>query len=375
MATTSALKTPSTSSTTKRTRIYTLEDVRHHSKSGNCWVVHDNKIYDVTTFIEDHPGGDDLILEYAGRDITTVMSDPLEHSHSDSAFSLLQSYQVGVVGAEERITNVNFVFTDHFKPQDTDNGDDWERNQFLDLDRPLVMQMWNSDFSKSFYLQQVHQPRHLPHPARLFGPSYLEMFTRTPWYVVPLIWVPITLYILYLSVSQQLDKGTEWGTAWARTGACFLLGNFIWTLLEYTMHRFVFHIEEYLPDRPFFLMLHFLLHGIHHYLPMDGLRLVMPPILFTVLQAPFTKLGHLLFPPFMANGIIAGAFAFYVAYDMAHYFFHHASLPGFLKSQKSYHMEHHYKEPNLGFGVTSPVWDWVFDTEFVSAPKAKKAVQ
>lgn len=56
------------------------------------------------------------------------------------------------------------------------------------------------------------------------------MFTRTPWYVVPLIWVPITLYILYLSVSQQLDKGTEWGTAWGRTGACFLLGNFIWTV-------------------------------------------------------------------------------------------------------------------------------------------------
>ena len=40
-------------------------------------------------------------------------------------------------------------------------------------------------------------------------------------------------------------------------------------MLEYGLHRFLFHIDEWLPDRPLFLTLHFLLHGIHHYLPMD----------------------------------------------------------------------------------------------------------
>lgn len=55
----------------------------------------------------------------------------------------------------------------------------------------------------------------------------------------------------------------------AKTTACFLTGNVIWTIIEYGMHRFLFHIDDVLPDRPFFLMLHFLLHGIHHYLPMD----------------------------------------------------------------------------------------------------------
>ena len=115
----------------------------------------------VSGFTEDHPGGDDLILQYAGRDITTIMSDPIEHSHSDSAFHLLQEYQVGRVGAEESIVNEDFVWHDDFKAEDTDNLADWERNQFLDLDRPLVMQMFNSEFSKSFYLQQVHQPRYV----------------------------------------------------------------------------------------------------------------------------------------------------------------------------------------------------------------------
>jgi len=93
------------------------------------------------------------------------------------------------------------------------------------------------------------------------------------------------------------------------------------------MHRFVFHVEEILPDKPFFLMLHFLLHGIHHYVPMDRMRLVMPPILFAALQTPFTKLAHSIFPNWMANGIIAGSFAFYVAYDMLHYAMHHSKLP------------------------------------------------
>ncbi|KAK4052593.1 fatty acid alpha-hydroxylase [Microbotryomycetes sp. JL221] len=351
----------------KRQRIVTLEDVAQHSRASDCWVVHDNKVYDVTKFVKDHPGGDDLILQYAGRDITSAMADPVEHSHSDSAYALLQEYQVGIVGAEERITNADFVYTDHFKPQDTDNDDDWQRNQFLDLNKPLVMQMWRADFSKNFYLQQVHQPRHLPQPCRLFGPAYLEMFTRTPWYVVPIVWAPITAYLFYLSLYQQVN--VDLGTALSRTMICFFIGNFIWTVLEYTMHRFLFHMDNYLPDHPAALTLHFLLHGIHHYLPMDGLRLVMPPLLFFVLQSPFTKLAHVLFPAFIANGIIAGAFTFYIGYDMAHYFFHHASLPGFLRPQKSHHMEHHYKEPNLGFGVTSPVWDWIFNTEFVSRPK------
>jgi 4-hydroxysphinganine ceramide fatty acyl 2-hydroxylase len=41
-----------------------------------------------------------------------------------------------------------------------------------------------------------------------------------------------------------------------------------------------------------------------------SLRLVMPPFLFAGLQAPFTRLAHILFPAAMANGIISGSFTF-----------------------------------------------------------------
>lgn len=57
--------------------------------------------------------------------------------------------------------------------------------------------------------------------------------------------------------------------AWSLTFACFLLGNLIWTLLEYGFHRFLFHVDGLLPDMPAFLTLHFLMHGVHHYVPMD----------------------------------------------------------------------------------------------------------
>jgi hypothetical protein len=142
--------------------------------------------------------------------------------------------------------------------------------------------------SKSFYLQQVHQPRHLAESARLFGPAYLECFTKTAWYVVPTFWLPIVAYLFVRSAMQfdaprpafsfshpasnipSLDAVMNVSSrAWSLTFACFLVGNLIWTLLEYGFHRLLFHVDRLLPDTPAFLTIHFLIHGVHHYLPMD----------------------------------------------------------------------------------------------------------
>lgn len=175
---------------------------------------------------------------------------------------------------------------------------------------------------------------------------------------MPLVWGPIATFLFALSVLQFTDKSITASdllslplpslpvpnaSAFSKTLACFVLGNVIWTILEYTLHRFLFHIDYYLPDRNWALMLHFLLHGIHHYLPMDRLRLVMPPLLFFTLETPFTRLAHILFPASVANGIIAGAFAFYILYDCMHYALHHTRLPQYMAEMKRYHLAHHYK--------------------------------
>ncbi|CAL1708864.1 unnamed protein product [Somion occarium] len=366
----------------KRIRIFTEEDLAQHCSPSSCWVSRNGKVYDVTSFILDHPGGDDLILNYAGKDVGAVMKDPEEHEHSDSAYDMLDEYIIGRVGAGENIVSDDWVPAEDFHPEETDTSKDFERNQFLDLRKPVLRQVWQANFSKSYYLQQVHQPRHLSESARMFGPAYLEVFTRTQWYVVPSIWLPIACY-LYMRSLIQFTYGPSSvppffadpsaplriifsmsipAVSFAKATACFFLGNVVWTILEYTLHRFLFHIDYYLPDHPWALTLHFLLHGIHHYLPMDRLRLVMPPLLFTTLSYPFTQLAHAIFPTAVANGTIAGAFAFYVLYDCMHYALHHTRLPAYMREMKKYHLAHHYKNFDLGFGVTSKIWDYVFNT-------------
>jgi 4-hydroxysphinganine ceramide fatty acyl 2-hydroxylase len=156
-----------------------------------------------------------------------------------------------------------------------------------------------------------------------------QALTRTVWWVIPLFWGPITTYLFLRSLIQfdiapaalplfsvhpalplSLVSSALTGPNLVKTGLCFLTGNVIWTMLEYALHRFLFHIDNWLPDTPAAILLHFTTHGVHHYLPMDRLRLVMPPVLFGALQAPFTALAHQIFPTAVANGIISGAFAF-----------------------------------------------------------------
>jgi cytochrome b involved in lipid metabolism len=253
----------------QRNKIFVAADVEEKCREGKCWITKDGRVYDVTAFACDHPGGEDVLLAYAGKDVGEIMASDDEHRHSDSAYELLAEYQVGILGREAKIVDGDAQIDEDFYPQETAVVDDYKAHQFLDLDRPLVMQIVNASFSKNFYLQQVHQPRHLPQPARFFGPDVLEMVTRTHWWVVPLIWGPITAALFARSVAQQQPHFSpynplEWtfgGTQLAWTMACFFFGNFVWTVLEYGLHRFLFHVDDFLPDRPIFLALHFLLHG------------------------------------------------------------------------------------------------------------------
>ncbi|KAJ7057832.1 hypothetical protein C8F01DRAFT_324686 [Mycena amicta] len=367
----------------QRVRIYTAEDVAAHCSSASCWVSRNGKVYDVSRFINDHPGGDDVIIKYAGKDVAAPMAgqDGEEHNHSDAAYDMLEEYQIGKLGLEESIVSDDWEASDDFHPENTDSVEDFKKNQFLDLSKPLIQQVWEGNFSKSYYLKQVHQPRHVPESARLFASPILEAATRTVWWVVPLLWGPIFSYLGIRSL-VQFDIGPRTLPLFSQHPAiplalithaltltnvlkllpCFLFGNFMWTILEYTLHRFLFHIDDLLPDRPIWILLHFSMHGVHHYLPMDRLRLVMPPILFFSLQAPFTRLAHILFPAAVANGVISGAFAFYILYDLMHYALHHTQLPAYLREQKRYHLAHHYKNFELGFGVTSKFWDVIFNT-------------
>ena len=97
---------------------------------------------------------------------------------------------------------------------------------------------------------------------------------------------------------------------------------------------------------------------------MDKLRLVMPPTLFVALAYPFWKLVGLVFcwNMYVGTAVYCGGIFGYICYDMTHYFVHHENLPLWYKQLKKYHLQHHFLDYELGFGVTSRFWDDIFGT-------------
>jgi len=94
----------------KRIVIYTAEDVANHKTSSSCWISHEGKVYNVTHFLNDHPGGDDMILKYAGQDVGAVMKDKDEHEHSESAYDMLGEYWIGRLGCGTAVVSDGAFF-------------------------------------------------------------------------------------------------------------------------------------------------------------------------------------------------------------------------------------------------------------------------
>ncbi|KAM0486044.1 hypothetical protein ACHAPX_000745 [Trichoderma viride] len=343
-------------------------EVERHNTERDCYVTLGNKVYDVTSFLFDHPGGHKLILDYAGKDIKEILEDGVSHTHSDAAYDILDDSLVGYLKPEQNgaIGDANGEYVhprtgmsnEEDLSKDTDYNQDYKKHKFLDLSKPLFPQLWYGNFSKKFYLDQVHRPRHYKggQSAPLFG-NFLEPLTKTPWWMIPILWLPCDSYGSYLAF-QGWNNPIIPAAYWA-------LGFFIWSLVEYTLHRFLFHLDDYLPDNRYGIIAHFLLHGIHHYLPMDRYRLVMPPTMFVVLATPFWYLAHTVFAYnwYAATAVYCGGIFGYICYDLTHYFLHHENLPLWYKDLKKYHLEHHFLEYELGFGVTTRFWDNVFGTE------------
>lgn len=189
----------------------------------------------------------------------------------------------------------------------------------------------------------------------LFQNPVLEKLTRVHFSVPLIVYLPVISWLLYRS-SRNPDL-----TGGSIVGLC-IAGILTWTLTEYLLHRFVFHYE---PKSGWGKRLHFLMHGVHHDYPNDSWRLVMPPSV----SIPLAILFYLLFAMILGERFVfpffAGFLLGYLAYDMIHYATHHAPIKrGLGLFLKHHHMKHHYQTDNLGYGVSSPIWDYVFGTMF-----------
>jgi hypothetical protein len=137
--------------------------------------------------------------------------------------------------------------------------------------------------------------------------------------------------------------------------AAFFLGLVLWTLLEYLLHRFVFH--------------HF--HGIvgtyhleHHVAPRD-LRyiFVRKPWAVGISVLLILVLWGLTGNFLQTAGLMAGIWTGYLYYEAVHYRVHFTSSEGWLIArQRRQHFRHHFHDARRCFGVTTPLWDYVFRT-------------
>ncbi len=189
--------------------------------------------------------------------------------------------------------------------------------------------------------------------VRLFRSDFLERLTHTRLVTLVGFWVPVFGACLLAGLWQGRFSPTQ-------AIALVLAGVLGWTLLEYLLHRFVFHLDRWLP---WARGLAFLLHGCHHEEPDDASRDVMPLLGSLPFFASLLVLAALLLGPARGATLVGALGLAYLAYDVTHYACHQWPMQGPVASfLKRHHLRHHYADSRSNFGVSSPLWDVVFGT-------------
>ncbi|CAN7991855.1 unnamed protein product [Ixodes hexagonus] len=80
-------------------KTFTLADIEKHNEKNSAWLLIHNAVYDVTKFMEEHPGGEEVLLEQAGKHATEAFEDV---GHSTDARELMKQYKIGDLCEEDQ---------------------------------------------------------------------------------------------------------------------------------------------------------------------------------------------------------------------------------------------------------------------------------
>ncbi|KAM8931724.1 cytochrome b5-like [Lycaon pictus] len=114
-------------------KYYTLEEIQKHNHSKSTWLILHHKVYDLTKFLEEHPGGEEVLREQAGGDATENFEDV---GHSTDARELSKTFIIGELHPDDR-AKVN-------KPSETlittvDSNSSWWTNWVIPAISALVV--------------------------------------------------------------------------------------------------------------------------------------------------------------------------------------------------------------------------------------------
>ncbi|RKF81913.1 putative cytochrome b5 [Golovinomyces cichoracearum] len=79
-------------------KVFTYAEVSEHSEKEDLYMVIEEKVYDVSKFVDEHPGGEEVMLDVAGQDATEAFNDV---GHSDEAREILSRMHIGDLDAAE----------------------------------------------------------------------------------------------------------------------------------------------------------------------------------------------------------------------------------------------------------------------------------
>jgi 4-hydroxysphinganine ceramide fatty acyl 2-hydroxylase len=296
-------------------------------------VNHSGVNYNIFKFLNNHPGGINYVKPYEEKEVTQRMH---QTQHSKAAYYLLREYRSG--------------------GRDTSSKADQEDLEALvDWDKPMLGQVANLG---ARYNEWVVSP--VDRKLRLFCNPILESLTITPWYVVPLVWIPIILYFIVHGTRKYIQL-TEDASPFLPTIFSLVSGIVLWTLIEYSLHRWVFHMEPSGKSKAM-IYVHFAIHGLHHKVPFDPRRLVFPPVPAAVIAYAIYQICTLFVPESVIVLVIAGGLTGYVIYDMIHFYLHYGAPKedSYFYHLKRYHNQHHFAHHDSGFGISSVFWDKIF---------------
>lgn len=187
--------------------------------------------------------------------------------------------------------------------------------------------------------------------ARLFKNEWMEQMTKTHPIVIYSIYFPVIIFMIYYGHAYK-------GVSVAQESLLFVTGVLSWSLFEYIMHRYLFHMVS---DSPRARKVIYTMHGVHHEFPRDRERLFMPPVP-SIIVASIVFLIMFFALKWNALSFFPGFLLGYLAYGSMHFAIHAFAPPKFMKALWRNHHLHHYKTPDKGFGVSSVLWDIVFHT-------------
>jgi sterol desaturase/sphingolipid hydroxylase (fatty acid hydroxylase superfamily) len=194
-------------------------------------------------------------------------------------------------------------------------------------------------------------------PHHMFSFPAIDYFFHWRWWVAPVVFLPLVFLLLGYTIFSFF--------ALVPTVCAAVLGMISWTFFEYCMHRFCLH---FIGSTPKLKHLHYVVHGMHHAHPTDPVRVIFPPFGSVIIGAAIALLFFALLPLLWALSGLAGFIVGYVWYEFMHYASHHIKWKSaWFMRRKRHHLLHHHSGEfkNKNFGVTTSLWDHVFNTYMV----------